>query len=111
MQYQINTIERPYKETKTFQNVLTMNEEKFDEFLEAVHIGIEEEYDEDGQVTDAQTIFVFNSGLRHRACKVTRIRDGVGVLYQYHENPLLRHFEPEFKNHVESLRAHESEAA
>ena len=111
MQYHINTIERPYKETKVYQNVLEMDEKRFDEFLEAVHIGQEEERDEDGKVIDSQTVFVFNSGLRHRACKVIRMKDDLGILYQYHDNPMLRHFEPEFKNYVESLRANESQAA
>ena len=109
--YHINTIERPYKRTDVRQNVLEMDDKRFEEFLQAVTISKEEELDEDGDVLDSQTIFVFNSGLRHTACKVIRMKDDKGVLYQYHENPMLRHFEPEFKNYVESLRVTGSEAA
>ena len=111
MTYRITTVERPYKKTDVRMNVLEMGEKKFDEFLEAVTIGDEKDYDEDNKLIDEQTVFVFNSGLRHTACKVIRMKDDKGVLYQYHENPMLRHFEPEFKNYVESLRANESEAA
>lgn len=111
MNYIVTTKERPYKKTEIKMNVLEMDRARFDDFLEAVGINDEEEYDEDDNVIDRQTVFVFNSGLRKTACKVIRIKDEKGVLYQYHENPMLRHFVPEFKNYVESVRAGRNEAA
>lgn len=109
--YHINTIERPYKRTDVRQNVLEMDDKRFEEFLQAVTISKEEELDEDDNVLDSQTVFVFNSGLRHTACKVIRMKDDKGVLYQYHENPMLRRFEPEFKDYLKYLELGRNEAA
>lgn len=109
--YRINTIERPYKRTDVRQNVLEMDDKRFEEFLQAVTIDEEKDLDEDDNVLDSQTVFVFNSGLRHTACKVIRMKDDKGVLYQYHENPMFRRFEPEFKDYLKYLKLDRNEAA
>lgn len=107
--FHLTTLERSYKKSDTHYNSIDMDSERFSAFLEAVTITKEEESDEDGNVIDCQTGFVFNSGLRHTACRVIRIEDGDKTTYLYHENPAIRVMTPELRNMIDNHR--EKEAA
>lgn len=110
--YTLTTLERSYNKSNSHYNTLKMDEKKFSAFLDAARIVDENEYDEDDdeKVIDTQKGIVFNSGLRHTACRVIRIEDGRGkTIYLYHENKALRVYTPEFKSMVEKNT--ESEAA
>lgn len=67
--YTIRTMERPYATGKWEQNEFELLNDEFAEFLKAVFIT--EEKDDNGDFI--QFGFTFNSGLRHKACRVTHI--------------------------------------
>ena len=108
--YHLTTLERSYHKSDSHYNTLDMDTKKFETFMHAVRIADEKEYDEDDKVIDQQYGFVFNSGLRHTACRVIRIENEKGkVIYLHHDNPVLRIYAPELKALVEKIT--ESEAA
>ena len=108
--YTLTTWERSYHKNDAHYNTLQMDAEKFSEFLEAANVVDETAEDEDGKVIDSQKAIVFNSGLRHTACKVVRIENEKGkTIYLHHDNPVLRVYAPEMKALLEKNT--ESEAA
>ena len=107
--FHLTTWERSYNKSDAHYNNLDMNQKKFEAFLDAVHVTDETEEDEDENIIDRQTGFVFNSGLRHTACRVLRIEDNKKTIYLYHENPAIRVMAPELKAMLEIHE--ESEAA
>lgn len=107
--YHLTTLERSYHKSDSHYNTLDMDTKKFEAFMHAVRIADEKEYDEDNKVIDQQYGFVFNSGLRHTACRVIRIEKDQKTVYLYHENPAIRVLAPDLKNMIE--KSTESEAA
>lgn len=108
--YTLTTWERSYHKSDAHYNTLKMDAKKFASFLEAANVVDETAEDEDGKVIDSQKAIVFNSGLRHTACKVVRIENEKGkTIYLHHDNPVLRVYAPEMKALVEKNT--ESEAA
>lgn len=78
--YEITTMERPYESSAYSQHKMTLTEKKFQEFLMAANI-VTDVDEETGEKLGYG--IVFNSGLRHTACRVVSIARAGEVIYTY----------------------------
>jgi hypothetical protein len=78
--YEITTMERPYESGVYSQNKLTLTEKRFQDFLMSATIvtNVDEETGEKLGYS-----IVFNSGLRHTACRVVSIARAGEIIYTY----------------------------
>lgn len=78
--YEITTFERPYNSGTYTENKLTLTEKRFQEFLMAANTSHDVD-EETGELLGYS--IVFNSGLRHTACRVTSIARAGEIVYTY----------------------------